>query len=93
MALLERAQWYYLARSTQWIPRYVSEDELFPPEQSGGVGVSNESWAGPAPSISSAGGWKHCNSTWPSQSLPTGPAAPGTVDSCTRSSRTFSVQT
>jgi hypothetical protein len=25
----------------------VSEEELFPPEQSGGVGVFNESWAGP----------------------------------------------
>ena len=30
MALLKRADWYDIARSTNWSPTYVTEDELFP---------------------------------------------------------------
>ena len=32
MATLGRLDWYDIARSTNWTPTYVSEDELFPPE-------------------------------------------------------------
>jgi toluene monooxygenase system protein A len=35
MALLNRADWYDIARSTNWTPKYVTEDELFPEEQRG----------------------------------------------------------
>ena len=30
MALLDRAEWYDIARDTNWTPQYVTEDELFP---------------------------------------------------------------
>jgi toluene monooxygenase system protein A len=30
MPLLDRDQWYDLARTTNWTPRYVPETELFP---------------------------------------------------------------
>ena len=45
MALLDRAQWYDIARDTQWTPRYVTEAELFPPDLSGGEGLPDEVWA------------------------------------------------
>ncbi|MDA3624666.1 YHS domain-containing protein [Saccharopolyspora oryzae] len=45
MALLERAQWYDIARSTEWTPKYVTADELFPPELSGGEGLPDHIWA------------------------------------------------
>ena len=45
MALLERAQWYNLARTTEWTPRYVSRDELFPPAMSGGEGIPDAVWS------------------------------------------------
>ncbi len=35
MAVLNRMDWYDLARSTNWTPKYVTEDELFPPQLSG----------------------------------------------------------
>ena len=28
--MLKRADWYDLARDTNWTPRHVSEEELFP---------------------------------------------------------------
>ena len=31
MAVLNRMDWYDLARTTTWTPGYVTEDELFPP--------------------------------------------------------------
>ena len=39
MALLNRMDWYDLARSTNWTPTYVTEDELFPPKLSGEFGL------------------------------------------------------
>ncbi|RYF38088.1 MAG: toluene monooxygenase, partial [Comamonadaceae bacterium] len=45
MALLERSAWYDLARTTEWTPTYISADELFPPEMSGGEGIPDEAWA------------------------------------------------
>lgn len=30
MAVLNRMDWYDLARTTNWTPTYVTEDELFP---------------------------------------------------------------
>lgn len=45
MALLEREQWYDLARSTEWTPRYVSQDELFPPALSGGEAIPDHVWS------------------------------------------------
>ncbi len=35
MSLLERSEWYDIARTTNWTPKYVSEDQLFPAELSG----------------------------------------------------------
>ncbi len=46
MALLKREQWYDLTRATSWTPKYVTEDELFPEEMSGGRGIPLEAWAG-----------------------------------------------
>lgn len=44
MALLNRSEWYDVARTTNWTPRYVSEDALFPPELSDGYGLSAAQW-------------------------------------------------
>ncbi len=45
MALLERSTWYDLARTTEWTPSYISQEELFPPEMSGGEGIPDEIWS------------------------------------------------
>lgn len=45
MAVLQRSDWYDLARSTSWTPSYVKEDAIFPPEHSGGAGIPPEKWA------------------------------------------------
>lgn len=44
MALLNRMDWYDLARTTNWTPKYVSESELFPQELSGDMGVPMDAW-------------------------------------------------
>ena len=44
MALLERTDWYDIARTTNWTPRYVSEQELFPAELSGDMGIPMQNW-------------------------------------------------
>ncbi len=44
MALLERSEWYDIARSTNWTPTYVTESELFPDVMTGAMGVSREKW-------------------------------------------------
>lgn len=44
MATLERMDWYDIARTTNWTPKYVLEDELFPPEMSGTMGIPLEKW-------------------------------------------------
>ncbi|MEZ5248467.1 MAG: hypothetical protein R2713_04360 [Ilumatobacteraceae bacterium] len=44
MATLERLEWYDIARSTNWTPTYVTEDELFPPELSGAEGLPMTAW-------------------------------------------------
>ena len=44
MALLQREDWYDLARTTSWTPRYVAEEELFPPFLSDDYGISSELW-------------------------------------------------
>lgn len=44
MALLKRSDWYDLARSTNWTPRYVSEAELFPPAMSDAFAVPVQAW-------------------------------------------------
>ena len=46
MALLNRMDWYDLARSTNWTPKYVTEDELFPPKLSGEFGLPLTAWDG-----------------------------------------------
>ena len=46
MALLDRQQWYDLARSTEWSPSYVTNDDLFPVGLSGGEGIPEEKWSG-----------------------------------------------
>ena len=45
MALLERSEWYDIARSTSWTPSYVSEDELYPEGHSGDYDFPDEAWA------------------------------------------------
>jgi len=44
MAMLKREDWYELTRATNWTPKYVAEDELFPEEMSGARGISMEAW-------------------------------------------------
>ena len=39
MALLNRSDWYDIARDTEWTPTYVSNEELFPSGHSGGDGI------------------------------------------------------
>ena len=45
MAMLERNEWYDLIRTTNWSPKYVSEDDIFPEEMSGSRGLSLEDWS------------------------------------------------
>ena len=45
MALLNRTDWYDLARSNSWTPRYVSEEELFPEEMSGAGSIPLDVWS------------------------------------------------
>lgn len=45
MPLLDRAEWYDLARTTEWTPSYVTEEELFVPGHSGGEGIPAEAWS------------------------------------------------
>jgi toluene monooxygenase system protein A len=44
MAVLNRMDWYDLARTTNWTPKYVTEDELFPPKLSGEFGLPLSAW-------------------------------------------------
>ena len=44
MALLERSEWYDLTRATNWTPKYVSEDELYPEDMCGARGIPMEKW-------------------------------------------------
>ena len=44
MAILDRDDWYDLTRATNWTPKYVSEDELFPEHLSGGRGIPASVW-------------------------------------------------
>ena len=44
MALLDRSEWYDIARTTNWTPKYVTEDALFPEAQSGSLGLPLEQW-------------------------------------------------
>ena len=42
MTILDRSEWYDIARATNWAPTYVKEEELFPEVMTGGLGVSRE---------------------------------------------------
>ncbi len=44
MSILKREEWYDLTRATNWTPKYVSEEELFPEEMSGSLGISMSEW-------------------------------------------------
>jgi toluene monooxygenase system protein A len=44
MAMLERSEWYDLARATNWSPRYVSEAELYPDLLSDPYHLPAEGW-------------------------------------------------
>jgi toluene monooxygenase system protein A len=44
MANLGRLDWYDIARNTNWQPTYVQEDELFPPQMSGSMGIPLPEW-------------------------------------------------
>ncbi len=42
--MLKRADWYDLARDTNWTPRYVTTEELFPPQMSDTFGLAPAAW-------------------------------------------------
>ena len=44
MALLERSDWYDIARNTNWTPSYVSREEIFPKELSDPYNIDVEEW-------------------------------------------------
>ena len=44
MALLNRSDWYDIARDTNWTPKYVTEEELFPREMSDCFDIPREKW-------------------------------------------------
>ena len=44
MAIIDRREWYDLLRATNWSPKYVSEEELYPESMSGSRGLSLEDW-------------------------------------------------
>ena len=44
MPRLERSEWYDFARDTNWTPRYVDEQEIFPPEMSDPYGIPVSEW-------------------------------------------------
>jgi toluene monooxygenase system protein A len=44
MALLERSEWYDIARDTNWTPGYASEQEIFPDEMSDAFGLTLDQW-------------------------------------------------
>ena len=44
MALLNRMDWYDIARTTNWTAKYVEEGELYPDEMSGSLGIPMEQW-------------------------------------------------
>jgi toluene monooxygenase system protein A len=41
---MDRSEYYNLIRTTNWTPKYVTEDELFPEELSGGRGIPMATW-------------------------------------------------
>ena len=43
-AMLERSEWYDIARDTNWTPSYVSQEALFPPEMGDPYGIPIEEW-------------------------------------------------
>src|ERR1700679_2055409 len=44
MALLNMSECYDMARDTNWTPRYVLEEELFPPAMSDPYGIPVSEW-------------------------------------------------
>jgi toluene monooxygenase system protein A len=44
MAMLDRSEWYDLARSTNWTPSYVSKEELFPEWLSDPFDIGDDQW-------------------------------------------------
>jgi len=44
MSMLKRDDWYDLTRATNWTPKYVTEEELFPEEMCGARGIPMEKW-------------------------------------------------
>ena len=44
MALLSRDTWYDLARATNWTPKCVTEEALFPEEIDGSRGIPMATW-------------------------------------------------
>ena len=44
MALLDRLEWYDIARTTNWTPRYVPDAEMFPEEMSSSFGLPMEAF-------------------------------------------------
>lgn len=44
MAIHPRKNWYELTRTTNWTPSYVTEEELFPEQMSGHMGIPLQNW-------------------------------------------------
>ncbi|MFT3731848.1 MAG: toluene monooxygenase [Hyphomicrobium sp.] len=44
MGMLATRDWYDLARQTNWTPKYISTEQMFPPQFSDGYGIGMEFW-------------------------------------------------
>ena len=42
--MLKRSDWYDLARATNWTPKYVKTQELFPEAMSDAFGIELNAW-------------------------------------------------
>ena len=42
--MLERSDWYDIARDTNWTPSYVAREELFPPEMGDPYDIPLAEW-------------------------------------------------
>ena len=44
MTILNRSEWYDVVRDTNWVPKYVTQEELFPDLMCGSMGISFKDW-------------------------------------------------
>ena len=44
MTILDRSEWYDVVRDTNWVPKYVKQEELFPEIMCGSMGIPFKNW-------------------------------------------------